>query len=203
MSKIRVEFVHGINTGDPYAVGKDVEKVMRAAGLDVDVTTMGWGSTGTITGDVAKLTLAKGMLDALGLVSAQVHRAIAYARDTPTVLVAHSMGTALTHVALALAGGDVERVGVVYIGSPLTNPALRLQLAACGLLPAPAVRHEPIPTFYNDEDPITGGGAYLEPWMAPTRVAIAGRAQAFEEHAAHLYAGHPLVVDKLKELTAR
>lgn len=193
--RLRVLAIHGINTGDDDPVAEVWEEILNENGIRCKVEELRWGSTGMISGDVAAFTNMKFRRD----VNKKIEDGILkFAVGGGGVILCHSMGTVL---ALHANRKLHLKLPIICMASPLSNRALIGQLKAIGYGQTAYGN----PTHYwNDDDPIVGGSAALQPnYFNAVRIAVpdpeARKMNANSEHDVRLYLGHPLVLDGIME----
>lgn len=206
----RFACVHGLANARATVIAPRWQTWLRAGGVDAECFDVRWYSTGDFAGDVAEFTADSirrvfgsptFRADALAEVSVRIRELL---RDPTTVILAHSMGTALVlNVLRELAADGIPPPRTVFFGTPLGHPVHAAWLRALGFDGTPPVR---VLSLWNADDPIVCPPD-IDPvfphWMDGVRISVPDHCvpRGTWEHDASLYLTHPVVVEELRRFS--
>lgn len=156
----------------------------------------GWNSTGELLGDAIFYASPQWHMQALEHVTCAWAE---FAAGGYGIGIAHSQGTVYLQQAERLIRTGLP---IIFLGSPMTNPALMLAIRAVGYGRAVSARRRPT-SFWNVDDPIVGAKAKI-PLAGCTEIEVSVRGDAWGtrsgEHAAEVYFSTREVRNKLRAL---
>lgn len=195
---MRGKAFHGVNTPDGLAYEQSWERALRDGkdGVHIRLERGPWNSTGELVGDAIFYANPQFHMEALEHVTREW---AAFAMGGFGIGIAHSQGTVYLQQAERLLRTGLP---IIFLGSPLSNPALMLAIRAVGFGRAIEGPRRPI-SFWNVDDPIVGGKMKFPLQGVDEReVSIDGDAWGtrVSEHAAEAYLSTREVRNAIKAL---